>query len=445
MIKDMTQGSPFKIILTFSLPMLLSMMFQQMYNIADSVVAGKFAGVDALAAVGASYPITVLFLAVATGASIGCSVVVSQFFGAHRLGDVKSSVSTAVISLLALSAVLTLAGLLACKPLMRLLNTPGNIFADSALYLNIYILGIPFLFLYNTANAIFTGLGDSRTPLVFLVFSSVFNIALDLWFVISFQMGVAGVAWATFIAQGLSSVLAAVTLIFRVRRIKTEEPSQLFSFKLLRKMSRIAVPSILQQSFVSVGQVFVQGLINSFGSAAVAGYSAAFKINTFAVSSMNTMSSAISSFAAQNFGAGKIDRVKKGLRSGAMISMLFSILCLAAAFLFGSQLVGLFVDTSGDVTEVLGIGVQFLWTVAPFWLVVDCKVMFDSVLRGAGDMREFMVTTFADLILRVGFSYLLVPFFGFAGICLSYPVGWAVGMALSFFFYRRGNWKGGLK
>lgn len=440
MIKDMTKGSPLKIIFSFSLPMLLSMFFQQLYNIVDSLVAGNFIGMDALAAVGASYPITVLFIAVATGASIGCSVVVSQIFGARQLAQMKSAVSTAVISLIVLSLTLTGVGLLICNPLIALLNTPSNIFDDSALYLRIYICGVIFLFLYNTATAIFTGLGDSKTPLYFLIFSSIFNIVLDLWFVISFQMGVAGVAWATFIAQGLSSVLAVTTLLLRLRKIRVQERYKVFDVGLLRRMSVVAIPSIMQQSFVSVGQLCVQGLINGFGSITVAGYSAAFKINMFAISVMTTMSSALSSFTAQNLGAGKLDRVRKGMKCGAGIALSIECVLLACVFLFGRNLIGLFVSSTEDTGEMLATGLQFLWIVAPFWLVVTVKNMCDAVMRGAGDMNEFMISTLIDLVLRVGCSYLLAPVFGFAGISWAYPIGWIVGTSLSVFYYHRGNW-----
>jgi len=217
-ITDMTIGNPFKILWTFSVPMLLSSLFQQLYNIVDSIVAGKFIGVNALAAVGASYPITALFIAVAVGSSMGCSVVVAQIFGSKKYTTMKSAISTAIISLTSLSIILTILGSVFCKPLMRLLHTPENIFSDSALYLQIYISGIIFLFLYNTATAIFNGLGDSKTPLYLLIFSSIFNIILDLVFVIVFKMGVSGVAWATFIAQGISSILSIVCLIMRLRK-----------------------------------------------------------------------------------------------------------------------------------------------------------------------------------------------------------------------------------
>uniref|UniRef100_UPI0028058CB2 MATE family efflux transporter n=1 Tax=uncultured Fusobacterium sp. TaxID=159267 RepID=UPI0028058CB2 len=199
MIKNMTEGSPVKILLSFSMPMLFSMMFQQFYNIVDSVVAGKFIGVDALAAIGASYPITVLFIAVANGASVGAAVVVSQTFGANKLVKMKTSVSTSVIAITVVSIALTIFGTLFCSDIMRMINTPENIFADSRLYLKVYIWGLIFLFMYNTATAIFTGLGDSKTPLYFLIFSSLLNVALDILFVTKFQMGVSGIAWATFL------------------------------------------------------------------------------------------------------------------------------------------------------------------------------------------------------------------------------------------------------
>ena len=217
MITDMTQGKPFQVLWLFTIPMLVSVMFQQFYNIVDSIVAGKFVGVDALAAVGASYPITMIFMAVATGLNIGCSVVISLYFGAREYGKMKCCVSTSLISTLGIAVFLSGCGFLFSRPLMRLMNTPQNIFSDSALYLNIYIGGLIFLFLYNICTGVFTALGDSRTPLYLLIASSLGNIVLDLVFVIVFHMGVAGVAWATFIAQGISSLLAFVTLLRRLK------------------------------------------------------------------------------------------------------------------------------------------------------------------------------------------------------------------------------------
>ena len=373
-ITDMTIGNPFKILWTFSLPMLLSSLFQQLYNIVDSIVAGKFIGVNALAAVGASYPITALFIAVAVGSSMGCSVVVAQIFGSKKYITMKSAISTAIISLTSLSIILTILGSIFCKPLMRLLHTPDNIFSDSALYLQIYISGIIFLFLYNTATAIFNGLGDSKTPLYLLIFSSIFNIILDLVFVITFKMGVSGVALATFIAQGLSSILAIVFLIMRLRKIEVTEKYPYFSSYILKRISRIAIPSIMQQSFISVGQICVQGLVNSYGAIVVAGYSAAFRVHTIALTSMSTMSSALSSFTAQNIGAKKISRVREGYKAAVAITLSICGGILILFLILAPKLIGLFVDSSESI-DVINVGTEFLRTLAPFYLVVGLKIV----------------------------------------------------------------------
>lgn len=439
-ITDMTIGNPFKILWTFSLPMLLSSLFQQLYNIVDSIVAGKFIGVNALAAVGASYPITALFIAVAVGSSMGCSVVVAQIFGSKKYTTMKSAISTAIISLTSLSIILTILGSIFCKPLMRLLHTPENIFSDSALYLQIYISGIIFLFLYNTATAIFNGLGDSKTPLCLLIFSSIFNIILDLVFVITFKMGVSGVAWATFIAQGLSSILAIVCLIMRLRKIEVTEKYPYFSSYILKRISRIAIPSIMQQSFISIGQICVQGLVNSYGAIVVAGYSAAFRVHTIALTSMSTMSSALSSFTAQNIGAKKISRVKEGYKAAVAITLSICGGILILFLILAPKLIGLFVDSSESI-NVINVGTEFLRTLAPFYLVVGLKMVCDGVLRGAGAMKDFMFATFSDLILRVALSFILASIIGYSGIWWAFPLGWIIGTALSVYFYYKGTWK----
>lgn len=443
MIKDMTQGKPAKVLLLFSLPMLLSMTFQQLYNIADSVIAGKFIGNDALAAVGNSFPVTMLFIAIAMGASIGCSVIISQLFGLKALGRMKTAVWTSIIGIMTLAVVLTGVGFFVCRPLCVLLKTPTKIMDDTVLYLNIYIGGLFFLFLYNTATAIFNGLGDSKTPLIFLICSSLGNIGLDILFVGPLKMGVAGVAWATFIAQGISGVLAIVTLLVRIGKIKLEEPYKKFSWKQLKKISLVAVPSILQQSFVSVGQLLVQGLVNSFETASpgtIAGYSAAIKVNIFGVSMFNTMSSALSSYTAQNIGAGEHTRVRQGYRSALGIIYAICALFMILWIFAGKYMISLFVQ-AGQGAEVIAIGEKFLFYVAIGYPFVAFKVVTDGVLRGAGAMTTFMISTFTDLIVRVAVSYILAPFMGFTSICLSFPIGWVLGGGVSLAFYLSGKWK----
>ncbi len=439
MIKDLTEGNPQTVLWKFTIPMFISVIFQQLYNIADSVIAGKFAGENALAAVGASYPITMIFMAIAVGSNIGCSVVISQLFGAKEYGKMKTAVFTTLISSAALSVALTAGGLLGSRGLMMMINTPENIFTDGALYLRIYLGGFLFLFLYNVATGIFTSLGDSKTPLYFLIGSSIGNIFLDIWFVAGFHWGVAGVAWATFLAQGAACVLALMTLAQRLKRVQTAEKYELFSGDMLKRISRIAVPSILQQSFISVGNIFIQSLVNSFGSSVIAGYSAAIKLNTFTITCFTTMGNGVSSFTAQNLGGGRIERVKKGFGAGIKMCLLAAIPFFIVFFIFGENMIQLFMSGDGGGTA-LETGKVFLRIVSPFYFVISVKLIGDGVLRGAGAMRLFMIATFTDLVLRVLLSYILAGIFGVTGIWMSWPIGWSIATVLTCVFYRQGRW-----
>lgn len=441
MMKDLTEGEPQKILLQFTLPMFVSVIFQQLYNMADSMIVGKFAryGEEALAAVGASYPITMIFMAVAIGCNVGCSVVISQLFGAKRYREMKTAVSTTLLASLVLSAVLTAGGLL-CSPLMlRALGTPENIFNDADVYLRIYIGGFVFLFLYNVVTGIFTSLGDSKTPLYFLMGSSVSNIILDWVFVACLHWDVAGVAWATFICQGAACVLAVITILQRLQGIKCEEKSELFSMFMLKRICIFAIPSVLQQSFVSVGNIFIQRLVNGYGSSVIAGYSAAIKINTFAITCFSTLGNGMSNFTAQNIGAGKNERVKQGFRAGIRMGLCVGLPFFVICFFAGHVLLQLFMN--GEASEALHTGVQFLHIVAPFYFVVAMKLVADGIHRGSGAMRYFMISTFGDLILRVILGYILAVPFGSTGIWMSWPVGWGIGAALSLVFYGKGVWK----
>ena len=289
MNKDLTIGKPETVLWKFCMPLFGSIIFQQLYNIADSFVAGKFVGEEALAAVGNSYEITLIFIAFAFGCNIGCSVIVSRLFGAKQYRDMKTAVYTTLIASGILCVLLMVSGMLFCETLLKFINTPDNVMADSKLYLVIYILGLPFVFYYNVATGIFSALGDSKTPFIFLAVSSTSNIAMDIWFVVSFQMGVAGVAWATLICQGISCILAVIVVFLRLSKIRTLEKPKLFSFELFKEIAVIAIPSILQQSFISIGNIMIQGIINSFGSSVMAGYSAAIKLNNIVITSFTTL------------------------------------------------------------------------------------------------------------------------------------------------------------
>ena len=442
MNKDLTVGKPGTVLWKFCLPLLGSILFQQMYNIADSWVAGKFIGQNALAAVGNSYEITLIFLAFAFGCNIGCSVLVSQLFGAKEFGKMKTGVYTAMIAIGAVCLGLMLFGLLGCRILLQLIHTPQEVFADSKLYLDIYVWGLPFVFFYNISTGVFSALGDSKTPFVFLAVSSLSNIAVDILFVTVFQMGVAGVAWATFLCQGISCLLAVVVVLRRLQKIRVEEHTPIFSVLLLKRFAVIAIPSILQQSFVSVGNIIIQSVINLFGAEVMAGYSAAVKLNNLVITSFTTLGNGVSNFAAQNFGAEKPDRVKAGFRGGLKLVWLLCIPVTVLYFFWGKGLMGFFLEDPTDLA--LRSGISFLRILSPFYFVVSSKLIADGVLRGAGLMKQFMADTFTDLILRVVLAYVLSgTALGYLGIWCAWPIGWTVATLMALLFYRRGPWNRG--
>lgn len=414
MNKDLTVGKPESVLWKFCLPLFASIIFQQLYNIADSLVAGKFIGENALAAVGNSYEITLIFIAFAFGCNIGCSVIVSQFFGAKDYKNMKTSVYTAMISTAVLCAVLMLFGVLFCGNLLKLIKTPSAILNDSKLYLDIYIYGLPFMFFYNMATGIFSALGDSKTPFIFLVVSSVTNIFVDIIFVKAFNMGIAGVAWATFICQGISAVLAVIVVFLRLSKIKVLQRCPVFSFIILVKLLKIAIPSILQQSFISIGNIIIQSVINEFGAGTIAGYSAAVKLNNLVITSFTTLANGISNFTAQNLGAGKSERIRDGFKAGLKMVWIISIPLVLLYFFAGKQLLYLFLDN--PTNTAIHTGIMFLCILSPFYFVVSTKLVADGILRGAGLMSRFMITTFTDLILRVVLAIILSKQFGSTGI-----------------------------
>ena len=426
MVKDLTQGRPGRVLALFSIPSLISVVFQQLYNMADNVVAGQFLGDDALSAVSVSYPVTMIYMAVALGINIGCSVVISQLFGAKRMERMKTAVSTSLLSTSALALSLMALGL---------------IMGPTAQYLRIYTCGLLFIFLYNTCTGIFTALGDTLTPLIFLIVSSLSNIGLDIVFVVKTDMGVGGLALATLICQALAAVASFLVLLLRLRRIPSGR-WELFSRPLLQTISTLAVPGIFQKSFVSVGNLLVQGLVNSYEATVpgiIGGFSSATKLIYLVVYVNSAMGSAVASFTAQNIGAGKFDRLSRGLRSGILTCLCVVVPALIFFLGFPEAAMGIFVPA--ESTAIIQAGVTYLRIVAPFIAVVAVKQCCDGILQGAGSAREFMATTFSDLLLRVGLAYVLPLMMGYLGIWWAWPIGWFLGALLSLFFYRRGKWK----
>lgn len=439
MNKDLTVDNPQTVLWKFCLPLFGSIIFQQLYNIADSLVAGKFIGENALAAVGNSYEITLIFIAFAFGCNMGCSVVVSRLFGAKNYKEMKTAVYTACIFSVLVCVLLMLIGITGAGMLLRLIHTPEEVFADSKLYLDIYVWGLPFVFFYNIATGIFSALGDSKTPFYFLAVSSLSNIAVDIWFVKAFHMGVAGVAWATFLCQGISCILAMAVVFHRLGKIECREKSPAFDLQLLKQIVMIAVPSTLQQSFISIGNIIIQSIINGFGAPVMAGYSAAVKLNNLVITSFTTLGNGISNYTAQNFGAGKLPRISQGFRAGIKLVWMLSLPLFLLYFFGGNIVLKLFMDTPTELA--MRTGITYLKILSPFYFVVSAKLVADGILRGAGMMKKFMIATFTDLILRVLLAFFLSKTsLGETGIWCAWPVGWCTAAILSILFYIRGPW-----
>ena len=430
---------PVSALLIFALPMMLGNFFQQAYTMADSVIVGRFVGEEALAAVGASYSLTNVFISIAIGGGVGASVITSQTFGSRDYSRMKRSVSTALLSFLAISLVLGAGGLLFSRQIMVLLRTPENILQDASTYLNIYFLGLPFLFMYNVLSSMFNALGRSRIPLYLLIFSSVLNVALDIYMVTALSMGVAGVAWATLIAQGISAVLSFV-IFLRGLKSYPGKLDRLFDGRELKNMARVALPSILQQSTVSIGMMLVQSVVNSFGSQMLAGYSAAMRIESVCIVPMSAMGNAISSYTAQNIGAGKPQRVKAGYRASyGIVFAIAAVICLAVQLL-ARPLVSLFMEEGGS-SLAFETGMACTRFMGWFYVLIGLKMISDGVLRGAGDMTMFTVANLVNLGLRVVLAVTLAPQFGIQFVWMAVPVGWLINYGISFLEYRTGKWE----
>ena len=434
------QEKPLKALLIFAFPMIIGNLFQQFYTMVDSVVVGRFVGEHALAAVGASYSLTNVFISIAIGGGVGASVLTSRYFGSREYRKMKTSVTTAMLSFLMVSLILGGIGLFFGQEIMKLLNTPENILEQATEYLNIYFLGLPFLFMYNILSAMFNALGRSKIPLYLLIFSSVFNIVLDVVFVREFHMGVAGVAWATLIAQGISAVVAFLLFVREMKQYQGEKGDTRFDKEEFSRMSRIALPSILQQSTVSIGMMLVQSVVNSFGAEMLAGFSAAMRIESICIVPMAAMGNVMSSFTAQNLGAGKQERVVKGYHTGYGIVFGFGIILCVILEFFYQPLIGMFLGEEGTALA-MSTGTDYLRFIGWFFTFIGLKMITDGLLRGAGDMKMFTVANLVNLSIRVIMAVTLAPVFGIAMVWYAVPVGWAANYVISFLEYRTGKWR----
>ncbi|MCC8121505.1 MAG: MATE family efflux transporter [Oscillospiraceae bacterium] len=436
-MNDLTVGKPLGLLVRFSLPLVLSSAVQQLYSIADSIIVGKLDSADGLAAIGAAYPITLFFIAVATGASMGCSVVISHLYGAKRMTDVKSAIYTAILSMVVLGAVMDGLGVGLSRPLMLLLRCDGQVLDRAASYLAIYSAGVLPLFVYNTANAVFTGLGDGKRPLYFLIFSSVLNVILDLIAVGPMQMGVVGAALATAVSQLAAALLSSGILIRKVRQVKTQEKPALFHRELFGRMCRMAVPSICQQGCVALGSTVIQSLVNSFGAAVMAGYAAASKVDQFSYMCFTTMGTALSSYAAQNYGANRPERIREGVRTACMLCLGLAVAVLLIMQLLAGPLVGLFTDPSeAQYEEILRVGTLYMRIVSPDYLLVCFVVVLGGLLRGLGLANKFLLVTLLDFTVRVAMCFVLCSALdSYTGLYWAWYFGSTIDLGICLYWY----------
>lgn len=438
----MLTGSPGRALFLFALPMIMGNLFQQFYNIMDSVIVGKFVSQEALASVGASYSITNVFIAIAIGGGIGSSVVVSQFLGAKQIRNMKTAISTTLLNFLGLSVVLGIFGFLMNNQILTWMKTPTDVLSDAATYLRIYFIGLPFLFMYNVQASIFNSLGDSKTPLGLLIFSSLLNIILDLLFVIVYDMGVAGVAIATLMAQGVSAVISFGILMFRLRSYQTPEDERFrfYDTAMVLNMVKVALPSTLQQSIVHIGMLLVQSVVNGFGSSVLAGYSAATRIESISIVPMLAIGNAMSTFTAQNMGAGQPERVKKGYRSCYYMVVASALVIFLLMQFFGDSFLGAFLEPeSGNRAFQTGIG--YVKFISFFYIFIGLKSTTDGLLRGAGDVVVFTLANLVNLAIRVSVANFLAPVWGVQAVWFAIPMGWSTNYIISFLRYLTGRWK----
>ncbi|MFV0255588.1 MAG: MATE family efflux transporter [Erysipelotrichaceae bacterium] len=440
MKKDLTVGKPISVLISFALPMLVASIFQQIYNVADSVVVGQFVSSEALAAVGSSFSIMFLIISIGIGFGNGCSVVISQFLGAREDQKAITAIWTTLITFLILGLIVSVVGQFYIPVMLDLMQMPISLTTYASDYLTYIFLGAVFVFLYNANNAIFISLGDSKSSMIFLIIASLINIVLDLYFVIVLNWGVSGVAIATLIAQGFSAFLSFVVLYSRIKsHYQISVP--IFDFKILRTMFRVGIPSLIQQSVISFSILLVQGLINSFQDVnLIAGITSGQKIDSMAMMPMFSLSNALSTYTAQNIGAKKFDRIIEGYYKVLMLAVAIGCFISLIIFIFGNFLIGMFVNSEAPIA-VYNYGVEYLRVVSVFYFLMSCMVMTTSVLRGSGDMFSSTIGTLSNLGVRVIAAYLLSSIFGYVGIFYSIPLGWLIGSLFSIIMFKRGNWR----
>ncbi|HNY09506.1 MAG TPA: MATE family efflux transporter, partial [Tenuifilaceae bacterium] len=426
--------------LRFATPMLIGDIFQQLYNVVDSIIVGRFIGDKALAAVGASFPVIFVIIALVLGIGIGSTVVISQYFGARNFDMVKRAANTIYIFLLISGVVVTAIGLMASGAIFRMLHLPEELMKPARTYLNIFMLGMVVMFAFNAIASILRGIGDSKTPLYFLLISTLTNVGLVLLFVVKFRWGIAGAAWATVISQVVAFIIALIYLNHSQHMLSINLRTMKFDRQIFRQIVKIGLPTGIQQTMVALGSMAMMGIVNSFGTTVIAAFTVASRLDALIATPIMDFAAALSGFVGQNIGANKIDRVKRGLRSTLKISISFCVVNIAIILIFGHSLMGIFTKSS----DVIAIGYQYLLVVSLFYIIFAVMFSINGLLRGVGAAVVPMYITLLSLwIFRIPLAYLLSKTFGMGalGIWWSIPIGWTMGAIAAVAYYRHGSWK----
>lgn len=436
---DLTEGTPWKQLIWFTLPMLIGNVFQQLYNMADSIIVGNFVGKDALGAVGIGFPIIFLTVAFFMGLTMGASVLISQFFGAKDHKNLKKTIDTTCITLFITALFMTVIGLFLSKFMLEKMNTPANLLPLAKSYLDIIFIGIIASAGYNTVSAILRGLGDTKTPLYFLMIATIVNIILDLVFIILFDMGVAGAAWATIIAQAISFIISVIYVNKYYKTIHFSLKNLAFDWQILKSIFTIGLPSGIQQMVISLGFMVLQSMINAFGDDVIAGFNAASKLDSFAMMPIMNFGMAISTFVAQNVGARKTERVQEGSNAAFLTCVIMSAVISAVICIFCKPLLMLF----NQDPAVLAAGAAYIYRVVPFYFILGLTFIYSGIMRGYGaSLVPMLISVFSQIIIRLPCAYYLTKLLDSAnGIWWSFSVSWVLGFIFCYVYYKAGVWK----
>lgn len=437
MTKDLTYGSPMKLIISFAIPMMVGNLFQQFYNLVDSIVVGQFIGKNALASVSSAFTVMVFVTSVIIGLCMGASVIFSQLFGAGEIEQLKKAITTGFLFIFGVTVCMMAVTLLGIDQIIHFMNIPEELYSDTSIYLQIIFVGLIFTFLYNGISSLLRALGDSKTPLYFLILAALLNIVLDLVFVLVYGMGVKGVAIATLIAQGVAAVLCTLYSIKKLSILHMKRQDLVFDKTLFGIIAKYSILTSIQQSIMNFGILLVQGLVNSFGTVAMAAFGAAVKIDAFAYMPVQDFGNAFSTYVAQNKGAKEDERIHQGVKCTVKLICLFCAVISVLVVLFAKELMLIFVRP--EEYEVIAIGINYLRVIAPFYVLIGFLFMFYGLYRGLGTINVSILLTIISLGTRVLLAYLLaaVPHIGLIGIWWAVPIGWAFADLVGYQIYRR--------